>query len=289
MKYLLFFLFLGMITLQAQPMPDSLKVITLNIRYDEPADGPNAWPNRREIVKETILQEAPQFLGLQEAQWHQLQYLDSVLTNYAFYGVSRDDGKIKGEFSPIFYQKDRFVLLFAKTFWLSDNPEQPGSIAKGALFPRLLTLLCLYDLQASKKVWVANTHFSHVSDSARLQAMQILLNTCRQYANNQPLIIMGDFNAEHNSPAYQLATQSNIIPGLKDTFFQSQKPHHGGQQTFNAFGTNKQNTIIDHIFCNSFFMVQDHYFLPVKRGNVYISDHFPVVAILKYLEPKNER
>ncbi len=266
--------------LNASENAAQLKVMSLNIRYDTPADGLNAWSQRKDFLIETLKNESPEIIGLQEVLWHQLQTLDSALTNYDYYGVGRDDGARKGEFSPIFFKKDRFQLLFAKTVWLSDQPNVPGSVGKGAVFPRILTLVALYDVKAGRKLWVANTHFSHVSDSARLQAMHILLNTCQHYAGQQPLIVMGDFNAEQNSTVYHLAVTYPKLH-LQDTFVASALGHSGGMQTFNDFGKNQKQTIIDHIFCNGQFQVKKHYFLPLKKGPMFISDHFPVVAILQ--------
>lgn len=82
-----------------------LKVMTLNIRYDNPDDGANAWPQRRSIVVQTINRQQLDVFGLQEAQFHQLTFLDSVLSDYHYYGIGRDDGGVKGEFSPIFTKR----------------------------------------------------------------------------------------------------------------------------------------------------------------------------------------
>ncbi|MCD6376919.1 MAG: endonuclease/exonuclease/phosphatase family protein [Caldisericaceae bacterium] len=257
-----------------------LKVMTLNIRYDNPDDGANAWPQRRSIVVQTINQQQLDVFGLQEAQFHQLTFLDSVLSDYHYYGIGRDDGGVKGEFSPIFYKKERFILRLAQTFWLSENPEMPGSIGPGAQFPRILTLIQLYDLKTQSPIWVANTHFSHVSDTARSLAASVLMNKLRQYISEQPLILIGDFNAEQNSRVYKIFVSDSEIK-LKDTFFASIDGHAGGHQTYNGFGQNQNPTIIDHIFCNDHFDVLKHYFLPIKKGDVFISDHFPVVAELR--------
>src|SRR3546814_15261924 len=45
---------------------------------------------------------------------------------YQFVGVARDDGKDKGEFSPLGFRRDRFTLVGSGTFWLSPTPDTPS-------------------------------------------------------------------------------------------------------------------------------------------------------------------
>ncbi|NOX89065.1 MAG: endonuclease/exonuclease/phosphatase family protein [Calditrichaeota bacterium] len=259
-----------------------VKVMSLNIRYDNPDDGSNAWTNRKELIIQTIRKENPDLIGFQEALSHQVSYLDSALSDYHFYGVGRDDGLTKGEFSPVFFKSDRFLLLDVKTFWLSDTPEKAGSIGKGAVLPRIVTLVNLFDLKNRIDLWMFNTHFSHVSDSARLQSVRILLDKAKQIVKQKPLIIAGDFNVPQGSGVYRKIIDE---PGLelKDTYFASKTPHSGGLQTFNGFGKVSDPVIIDHIFCNRYFEVTEHYFIPLKIGALWISDHFPVVTILQVM------
>ena len=74
----------------------SLKVMTYNIRYDNPGDSVNAWPNRIEKVSSLIRKHNPDIIGVQEALHHQLQDLIRILPDYSYVGVGRDDGKEKG-------------------------------------------------------------------------------------------------------------------------------------------------------------------------------------------------
>ncbi|APF19097.1 Endonuclease/exonuclease/phosphatase [Caldithrix abyssi DSM 13497] len=276
-----FVLIIFVVNLFGQQPDLSFKVMTLNVRYDNPKDSLNAWVNRKALVARLLKEERAHIAGFQEAQFHQLQFLDSVMTQYQFYGVGRDDGQIAGEFSPIFFRKDRFLLCFARTFWLSPTPDVPGSIGKGAVLPRIMTLVRLFDIRAGRALWVVNTHFSHVSDSARLQAAKIILQKSKMYAQDEPLIVMGDFNSEQQSAVYRLFTENKALP-LTDTFFAAQSAHSGGKQTFNAFGKTEKPLIIDHIFCSGHFKVRQHYFRPLKSNGLFVSDHFPVLTVLEW-------
>ena len=54
----------------APPTPgrSMLRVLTCNLRYDNPADGANAWPSRRDWLAEVVRGVAPDVVGFQEAQ-----------------------------------------------------------------------------------------------------------------------------------------------------------------------------------------------------------------------------
>ena len=66
-------------------------------------------------------------LGTQEVLHNQLEDLKQRLPEYGVIGVGREDGKEKGEYSALWYQKDRFNLLDSGYFWLSETPEVAGS------------------------------------------------------------------------------------------------------------------------------------------------------------------
>ena len=123
----------------------NIRVMSFNIRYNNPDDGIHAWDNRKENVVKLIRHYNPDVLGLQEALSGQISYLNDQLPDYHWIGVGRDDGETAGEYSPVFCKKDRFELIKSDYFWLSDTPEQPGSMGWDAACPRIVTWLQLYD------------------------------------------------------------------------------------------------------------------------------------------------
>ena len=58
--------------------------MTFNIRYDNPGDSINAWPNRVGLVCDLIKKEKPDLLGLQEAFWYQYEEIDSAISGLFF-------------------------------------------------------------------------------------------------------------------------------------------------------------------------------------------------------------
>src|SRR5688572_29691767 len=136
----------------ATPMskePSYIRVMTFNIRYDEPQDKENAWPNRKELVASMIRFHHADLVGVQEALARQLKDLETLLPDYSWVGVGRADGKAAGEFSAVLYRKNRFKHLESSTFWLSETPQVPSAGWDAAL-PRIATWIKLRDLQTGK-------------------------------------------------------------------------------------------------------------------------------------------
>ncbi len=127
-----------------------IDVMTFNIRYDNPRDSINAWPNRAAMVAGFINDQVPDLLGMQEVLWHQYEYLDSALTGYGSFAAGRDDGIRGGEACPVFYRLGRFSPVDHGTFWLSATPGVPGSVGWGAALTRITTWVRLYDRTAKR-------------------------------------------------------------------------------------------------------------------------------------------
>ena len=153
----------GTIELKAWAADDGgcqVNVMTFNIRYNNPGDGADAWPHRKDMVADVIRKQAD-IAGLQEAQFDQIEDLEKRLPNFKWYGVGRDDGKKKGEFCPIFYRADRFEVLQKQTLWLSETPEVPGSKGWDTAITRLMTMVQFKETKSGARFWMINTHFDH--------------------------------------------------------------------------------------------------------------------------------
>ena len=258
---------------------DTIKVITLNVRYDNPHDSVNAWPYRASQVCNFIKAEKPDLLGMQEVLWHQYVVLDSLLTDYTSVGVGRSDGARGGEMNPVFFRKDKFDMVRTITFWLSDTPEVPGTLGWGASLPRIVTWMELVDKDSHGHFFYFNTHFAHDSDSARIMSSKILLKEVGKIAEGFPFIITGDFNMLPGSTGYAILTgPAESVPALKDSYLISEKKPYGPAYTFNGFSDKAGTGRIDYIFVKNGMRVLDHRTLIKKEHGIYISDHWPVEA-----------
>ncbi len=151
----------------ALPADSLVRVVSYNIRYNNPGDGEHAWPLRADRVANLLRFYNPDLFGLQEALQGQIDDLVARLPQYAWFGVGRDDGRSAGEGTPIFYRRDRFTLLDQGTFWLSETPEVPGSKSWDAAITRIATWGRFVDRTTGTRFLYLNTHFDHIGQTAR--------------------------------------------------------------------------------------------------------------------------
>ena len=254
-----------------------LKVMSFNVRFDNPGDGINAWPNRFPLVEKYIMGEMPDILGVQESLYHQNEDLLGIMSGYAYVGSGRDDDEKGGEFSPIFFRTDKFELLDHSQFWLSETPDVPGSIGWAAVLPRVVAWAKLKHKESGKELFVFNTHFSHVSDEARRKSMEFLSDQIRKIAGDSRVALTGDFNITQDSKLYN-EMQDRFLEqnNLQNTQLIIQDPYTGGKNTFNGFRRDMEPRVIDFIFVNEYFSVKTYSIDKITEGDIFISDHWPV-------------
>lgn len=258
---------------------ETIGVMTLNVRYDNPRDSINAWPNRAELVGDFLLEQKPDILGMQEVMWHQYIYLDSVLTDYESIGAGRDDGLKGGEMNPVFYRKDKFDLVRSITFWLSETPDFPGSKAWASSLPRIVTWMEVVVKDTEKHIFFFNTHFAHDSDSARIMSSGMLHDKVTEITSGFPFIVTGDLNQLPDSKGYAILTgPEESISLFRDSYFISEEKPEGPGFTFNGFSDEQGQGRIDYVFVRSGMKVLEHKTIVHKEGNVFLSDHWPVFA-----------
>lgn len=284
-KSIVFFLLVGfslssVFAIQAQSSAEkSLKVMTFNIRYNEPRDGANAWMNRKTKVAGVIRFHKADLIGVQEAQNNQLKDLETLLPDFAWCGVGRDGGD-KGEYSAILYRKERFKLLETKTFWLSETPEKAGSKGWDADYPRIVTWAKFQDRRTKKNFFLFNTHFDHRGERARMESAKMLTSRIEKIAGNLPFVVTGDFNARESTDVYKILTgkAENGNANLKDARYASINEHFGPTSTFNEFKELIPEMKIDYIFVRPGVKILEHGVLADRWDGLWASDHLPVLA-----------
>ncbi len=260
---------------------NALHVMTFNIRFDNPKDTPNDWPNRKDKVTSQILFHEADIIGIQEALHNQLTDMEKGMPGYAFTGVGRDDGKQKGEYSCIFYNTRRLELQASETFWLSETPTVAGSKSWDAAITRVVTWARFKDKQTKKVFYHFNTHFDHVGKIARRESAAMLLRAVDSIAGKTPAVITGDFNAQPQDEPIMVIMDANNPLKLTDSKAVSLHGHYGPQGTFNAFGPKETaDQPIDYIFLKGAWKVQQHATLSQTWEGRFSSDHFPVFARL---------
>lgn len=264
--------------------PGVVRVMTFNIRYGTADDGENHWAGRKRLVFDVLAYHAADVIGLQEALDFQIQEIKRALPQYGVVWAGRDDGLQAGQACPVLYRRDRFTLADSGTFWFSNMPWRPGSKHWGNELPRICTWVRLTETTSGRSFYVYNLHLDHASQSSRQYSVQLLLKELAARKPADPAVAMGDFNMDTDNPA--LAPMRHIRADLLSDpmvdVWSYLHPDQPSVTTFNGFGTQPDGPCLDHIFINESVEIIEAAVDARSFGGRYPSDHFPVIATVKF-------
>ena len=239
-------------------------------------------------IIQMIRREKPDIIGVQEALHGQAADLWASLPDYEFHGIGRDDGHRGGEYSGIFYQRDRFRADPADcgTFWLSDTPEKIGSRTWGNEIPRVAAWLRLMDRATGRGFYVFNTHWDHKSQPFRERAALLIaqrIDARRHPA--EPVALIGDFNAVETNPGLAYLRGGRVTfsgaeqlwaNGLLDTY-QTQPSTEKNRRTLHFWTASRAGFFkVDHILVSRGAQIEQAEI--ITSDQPMVSDHFPVTA-----------
>jgi endonuclease/exonuclease/phosphatase family metal-dependent hydrolase len=263
---------------QPQPQPrEPLTVMTFNIRYGTAKDGENDWPSRRAMLFDVVREQDADVIGLQEALAYQIDEIVAAVPGYATVGVGRDDGGARGEFSALLFRRSRFRVAEAGTFWFSDTPAVPGSKSWGNTITRICTWARLID-RDGRGFYVFNVHLDHQSQPSREGSTRLLRERVEARAvPADPVLVTGDFNVGEKNTAL-----AALIGPFVDTF-RVVKPGETTVGTFTGFKFGATDgDKIDYILAQPQTEVLHAEIVRFSRNQRYPSDHFPVIARVRF-------
>ena len=262
---------------------DAVRVMSFNIRYGTAKDGDDSWDKRRDFLVETIRKYDPDLLGMQEVLAEQADFLQQQLPDYGFAGGGRDDGKRKGEFSPVMFKKDRFELLAHGMWWLSPTPEKIGSKGWDTALPRIVTWARLKDRKSGATLLWFNTHWDHVGNTARVESGKLMRKLIEDNGGpDGPAIVTGDFNSTEETPQYKSLTVGDGS-GLKliDAYREIHPQVEENEASFNGFKGTTKGLRIDWILHSPQWAAKGASIDRTQRNGHTPSDHYPVTAELE--------
>jgi len=254
-----------------------LVAMSFNLRYGSADDGPDAWPLRRDDLLTRIREQAPTMLGVQEALDFQVEWLVRELPGHARIGQGREGGA-RGEHCALFLERARLEVLASGDFWLSERPDEVGSVGWDAALPRICTWARVRERATGREFTAWNAHFDHRGEVARERSGQLLASRILAFRGEH--VVLGDFNCGEASPALRALAAA----GLRDTF--RDVPHGaGGVGTFHAFRGGLEGEKIDFVLATQGLRTASAAILaePGARGR-WPSDHHAVVAALVWRE-----
>ena len=293
------FVLLAICSVQAQ----ELCVCSYNLRYknSKDTDAGNGWNTRRTYLINLVNFQQPDLLGVQEAYKAQMDDMLSGMTGYAYTGVGRDNGTTGGEYSAIFYRKDRLILLDNGDFWLSDTPYTPSkgfpSVGGGTSYKRICSWGKFFDKATGTVIYHFNTHLD-LDEINRQQSYYLIKQKIEEIASKTaPVIVSGDYNAVQTGDAYKLFLNSGF---LYDCYARA-KQKFITNGTCPGFNANSYSTVsgelrrIDHIFVTRAFNVNHYavlnpcYYSESGSADYHLraySDHSPVFVKLSIRNPE---
>jgi endonuclease/exonuclease/phosphatase family metal-dependent hydrolase len=262
----------------------SLNVMTYNIYVE--SGSLLRWYDRRYAMVQFIRLNDPDIIGTQETEYSQHTFLQRNLTEYALYGVGREDGKTNGEHNTILYKKGRFTEHGSGTFWLNENPDKPG---KGwdAGYTRIASWLILKDKISGKQLFVINTHIDHKGPTAQKESIPLLMSKISKLHGELPVVLTGDFNMPPtNNNIRYITDASEGHYSLLHTKKISETPPTGNVGTYHALedADSGKDGLIDYIFVDEKVRVLAYTVFPPKFEGSFLSDHSAVMAKIEIRE-----
>jgi endonuclease/exonuclease/phosphatase family metal-dependent hydrolase len=262
-----------------------LTVITFNLRFDNPKDGPHAWPHRREAVGALLRACAPDLIGTQEGLAAQLEELQAELPGYHSFGMGRGNPG-QDEYCRVFYRPDRLRLRRQGDFWLSEMPQQAGNITQswGNSFPRMVTWGEFEPVDGGAPLTFLNTHLDHESAVARERGAEQIARFSRQPEVVHPAIVGGDLNAAPDSRPLQILLGEVPVDGAAAEEIgvaQWARGARSGEPTFHGF-TGHGNERIDYLLAEPPVRAARFEVFNQPVDGHWTSDHFPVLAALEW-------
>lgn len=230
----------------------------------------NSWQYRIDRAATAIHFYDADILGTQEVLHNQLEDLKQRLPEYDVVGVGREDGKEKGEYSALWYKKERFALLDSGNFWLSETPEVAGSKGWDGACERIASWVKLRDKVSGKEYFALNTHLDHVGVAARREGVSLMLDKVNELSGGAPVIVTGDFNAAPESDVIRHVTDAKNPKHLTDAR-EISPIVYGPSWSFHNYGKipYEERPLIDYVFVRNGLKVLKYGILAETEGDAF--------------------
>lgn len=253
--------------------PVSIMVMSFNVRFGtaQETKPENNWVNRRDACCDMINSVRPMMMGVQELDKDQRDYIIGKCPDYDVFGRPCDNSEAEGEQTAIFYLRDSISVIERGMIWLTDTPGVMSRLPSTHHY-RTATWVKARHIRSGKVFFHINTHLDNKSSEVREAEMPVLLNFIAARCGNLPVVLTADWNADDDDKIFD-----ELFTSFKDARYTAPQGDRG--PTFNSFSSS--NLRLDHIFYRGFdscdkFAVERRSW----QGHTYISDHYPIYAIL---------
>lgn len=250
---------------------NTMRIMSFNIRCTNV--GSDSWEDRIGIVSQTMLESEADSIGVQEATPEWMDALEETVGDkYAYVGVGRDDGDDEGEYSAVFYLKDKYTVIDSGTFWLSETPDVP-SRGWDAACNRVCTWVHLENKETGEQYVHMNSHFDHVGISARKNSVDMIIERAKQFTDI-PVVFTADMNVVEGSDNYNQFITSD--------YFDDTKYHAPDSMSYCTYHDTKpqlhKGDVIDYVMINDGFEALTYKVVTEGIDGRFVSDHYPIYA-----------
>lgn len=256
-----------------------IKVMSFNAKVDDRSGTVTDWNHRRDGAVAMIKDNAPDLIGLQEGQAHEITYLSKNLPDYKWYGIGRDSGEVpettdsysREETMAIFYNSKVLEMQEHGTFWLSATPEK---ISKGwdAGYNRTCTWARFTIIATGKTIYFFNTHLDNSGSTARRESIKLIVSKMAEInPAGEPSFLTADFNS---------STSDAIFDPLRKVMqdARAMAAYTDNHNTFHNYESAAGKSTIDHVWFGGkeTLVVKYHTVIEKYAGVQFVSDHYPI-------------
>jgi endonuclease/exonuclease/phosphatase family metal-dependent hydrolase len=260
-------------------METNVKILCCNIRVNvqDDIDTGNGWDARKDLCINVMRAQSADLICVQECWWHPYNDLLSRLPEFDGFGLANPAVDFH-PYNAMLYRRDRFEVISAGGFWLSETPHIAGSQSWDSARPRFANWMDMKDRESGREFRMWNTHFDHVGQVARENQAQRIVEACQAFPADFPQLFAADCNADASNPAIDVMKAGGWI----DTYTEMHGPADPGF-TYHAFvgpryadGKAKDNMTgkIDFIFHRGSVKTLSADVICDSRDGRYPSDHY---------------
>ena len=258
------------------------RVLSCNIRValDEDEAKGVGWSARRDICLEIIKNKKPDIIALQEVLKVQANDFRKHFPSYQLLGFDGPemDAHTTGYHgiakNPILFSKDRYELLTAGTYWLSETPLVAGSKSWDTARARHANWIRIKDKKSDRELRVVNLHLDHVSAEAKLQQAKMVVEESAQYQPDFIQLLAGDFNSRFDSNVFNSVREGSWKESYETIYGKKEAGFTGHEFQGNNYEKGPSKGRIDYIWYRGQVKPTSASIIKDAIRGKYPSDHF---------------
>ena len=234
---------------------------------------------RIDAVVNTILKYMPDSIGFQEMcdSW-MYELSDRLGEYYDYYHTMPIDEQ------PIFYLKDKWTMIDAHRYALSDTPDIDGTMVAGGQHARSIYIMLLERKSDGFRYYHVNTHFQPMNDGQKARANEAtVVARLTDVLEDYPTFFTGDLNSSSEEEAHHILVGHRFYSTevFADEILAGGSSWCGDYYDINRTWSDRGSPI-DYVYVKSPWVHTLSYkVIREPIGGMYPSDHFPVIAVLE--------